>query len=88
MSETKTCMDCRHSSGVWRTSTCKRTAAKDPDTGESKGEPCARVRKSIKKCGPAGKWHTPKPSKPLRSLGPNGPTGHGDICHSDADSGL
>lgn len=21
-------------------------------------------------------------------LGPNGPTGHGDICHSDADPGL
>ena len=23
-----------------------------------------------------------------RYFGPNGPTGHGDICHSDADPGL
>lgn len=22
------------------------------------------------------------------NFGPNGPTGHGDICHSDADEGL
>lgn len=25
---------------------------------------------------------------PLQDFGPNGPTGHGDICHSDADNGL
>ena len=25
---------------------------------------------------------------PLRDFGPNGPTGHGDICHSDADDGF
>lgn len=25
---------------------------------------------------------------PTSDLGPNGPTGHGDICHSDADNGL
>ena len=31
----------------------------------------------------------PRPKPPaFRPMHPNGPTGHGDICHSDADPGL
>lgn len=34
-------------------------------------------------------WELPKiKPKPSQNFGPNGPTGHGDICHSDADQGL
>lgn len=62
-----------------------RAPCGDAAPATSIAEECAKVVKAAPVILP----HVPKPTPPYCAfMGGNGPTGHGDICHSDADPGL